>query len=80
MCGPPLEEPTSRHSCPSGRESFLWKQNAVMYFPLGGASTSACYPSLSAVEALIPILELILRFSLQTKSQPDSMGKSGSLN
>lgn len=65
LCGVPLEEPTPRHSWPSGRERFLWEQNAVMCFPLGGASSPACYPSSSAVVAPRPILESIFRFSLQ---------------
>lgn len=52
----------------------------MMYFPLGRASIIVCYPSLTAVEALIPILESILRFSLQTPSQLYPMGKSGSPN
>lgn len=51
-----------------------------MYFPLGRASITACHPSLTAVEALIPILESILRLSLQTPSQPYPMGKIGSPN
>lgn len=68
------------HSWPSGRERFLWEENAVMYFTLGGASSPACDPSLSAVEALIPLLESILRCSLQTRSQPYPTGKSGSPN
>lgn len=76
------EEPTPRHSWHLRRERFVWEQNAVVYFPLGGDSIPACYSSLFAVEAPIPtsILESILRFSLQTQSRPYPMGKGGNTN
>lgn len=76
------EEPTPRHSWHLRWERFIWEQNAVVYFPLGGDFIPACYPSLFAVEAPIPmsILESSLRFSLQTQSQPYPMGKSGNTN
>lgn len=66
------------HSWPSGRERFPWEENAVMYLPLGEASSPACDPSLSALQVLN--LESVLRWSLQTRSQPYPMGKSGSPN